>query len=874
MTQARRRVSESRGEAAARDLLAIRGWNLAHPPAGDVLWRNEYRDYPTLSAAFAGRSKSGDAYGVPDFVVVSRQTLNPLIVGEVKARQEDIGDAATEAAGYAEGLAAEGIPILVAGIAGNPDDGLAVRVSKRSFDGWKPIEYRDSPIGWLPTPDETDLLVHDQQLFRLDPQVPPPEVLAANAEEINRILRESRIKDELRPAVIAAFMLGLWKSKGDIRGAPEYVLSDINAACRSAFEDAGKYEIADSILVPMANERLASKATQIIRILRLLNITTLTAAHDYLGQLYETFFRFTGGNTIGQFFTPRHVTSFMADLCRVTERDIVLDPTCGTGGFLISSLYRMMGDRNLNPKQLQDLVADHLVGFESEPITAALCVANMILRGDGTTGVVKGDAFVDDRYPVGKATVVMANPPFPHRNTDDPTEKFVERSLEALQPRGIAATIVPESLLVKRAAKDWRNTLLENNTLNAVITLPGELFQPYASATTAILMIQKGVPHPTDAEVFFAHIKNDGFRLRKGVRLPQPGGELATALEAFESHSSVPGLCEWTKVLETEWAPGAYIESIPLDEAALERIAAYLARSIASSQILHLEEFGALQQAVNSEELEVAPYRRRSKPLPGKEYGADSIASLFEIAYGQSALETKVNLANGIVPVISSAGSDNGLHGFYELPLGTQPIKPPFVTVPRTGSIGEAFVQLLPCGVTSDCLLLIPKEDTELEDLFLAAATVRLEKWRFNYGRKITPTRVAEFVLNRSQQVRERVQRRIQLVADVANNGLGLQARNGVAAQVDELAKLWELERPQGVDVSEMVSHLAYQRIIGLGPTVIPFILSKLESQPSHWFWALHVLTGADPVKPEHRGRLREMAYDWIEWGKARGYRW
>ena len=387
-------------------------------------------------------------------------------------------------------------------------------------------------------------------------------------------------------------------------------------------------------------------------------------------------------------------------------------------------------------------------------------------------------------------------------------------------------------------------------------------------------MLQKGVPHPTDTEVFFAHINNDGLRLRKGVRLPQAGGELATVQQAFESHSSVSGLCKWTKVLETEWAPGAYIESTPLDEAALERIAAYLARSIASSQILHLEEFGALQEAVNNEELEVAPYKRRSRLPSGKEYGADSIASLFEIVYGQPSLENKVNLANGIVPVISSAGSNNGLHGFYELPLGTQPIEPPFVTVPRTGSIGEAFVQLLPCGVTSDCVLLIPKDDTELEDLFLAAATVRLEKWRFNYGRKITPTRVAEFVLNRSQQVRERVQRRIQHVADGTNNGLGLQARNGVAAQVDELAKIWELERPQGVDVSEMISHLAYQRIIGLGPTVIPFILSKLERQPSHWFWALHVLTGADPVKPEHQGRLRDMANDWIEWGKARGYRW
>ena len=132
------------------------------------------------------------------------------------------------------------------------------------------------------------------------------------------------------------------------------------------------------------------------------------------GQLYETFFWFTGGNTIGQYFTPRHIARFMADLCEVSSKDKVLDPACGTGGFLIAPLYKMIGDTNPTRKELAALVRKHLVGFETEPVTAALCVANMILRGDGATGIVKGDCFTSDQYPVGRMTVVLGNPPFPH----------------------------------------------------------------------------------------------------------------------------------------------------------------------------------------------------------------------------------------------------------------------------------------------------------------------------------------------------------------------------------------------------------------------------------------------------------------------------
>jgi hypothetical protein len=89
-----------------------------------------------------------------------------------------------------------------------------------------------------------------------------------------------------------------------------------------------------------------------------------------------------------------------------------------------------------------------------------------------------------------------------------------------------------------------------------------------------------------------------------------------------------------------------------------------------------------------------------------------------------------------------------------------------------------------------------------------------------------------------------------------------------------ELAEQWRRETGMFSVISKISMHPAYQRIIGMGQPVVPLIMRELEHEPDHWFWALSAITGANPVKPEQRGRLNEMAQAWIEWGRANGYRW
>jgi len=115
------------------------------------------------------------------------------------------------------------------------------------------------------------------------------------------------------------------------------------------------------------------------------------------------------------------------------------------------------------------------------------------------------------------------------------------------------------------------------------------------------------------------------------------------------------------------------------------------------------------------------------------------LSSLFDIDYGQRKYHNKENLVNGGTLLISSQGRDSGCYGFFDIQVN---YKPPFITVPSTGSIGEAFVQSHSCCVDDNCLVLIQKEEYPLEFLFYIASIIRHYKWRFMYGRQITPGRI------------------------------------------------------------------------------------------------------------------------------------
>lgn len=731
-------VSEVRTYRLIEELVAVQGWT-SKTSGARLLPQQEYRNIQALKIALANASKTGAGMGFPEYVLLRAQDEQPLAVFEGKARISQIAEAIRDATHYADALYDAGFQPLAVAVAGTNDTQFEIRILKRKGTRWYPITYENEPISWIPGPEEITNILKTAGNVELRPRVPPPEILKEKAEEINGLLRESGLKDDFRPGVIGAIMLALWKDGTSIRRDPRHILGDLNKACEAAFQNAMKPELSKSIRVDEANNKLAIRAPRICQILERLNITTLTAEHDYIGALYEEFFRYTGGNTIGQYFTPRHIALFMANLCAVTKNDVTIDITCGTGGFLISAMQRMQKTSHLSRAQISKIVKTKLIGIETEPVTAALCVVNMILRGDGTTGIRLADAFDDTNFPFDTADIVMMNPPFPHKKTDTPPDKYLDRALLSLHKRGILASIVPYSLLVN--VGDWHRHILKENKLLFVATLPPDLFNPYATFNTAIIMLQKGVPHD-DSSVLFARLWNDGYKLKKNNRIPQTGSQIPEIEEAYDRKTSKEELTAFksVNVHNKEWSPEAFIEGAEHND---DEFIRGLERHVRSHAAFYISEGHRLLPSSNSVGTTAVPKafaKESTLSLKGVTMGTFNLSDYFDIKLGgKDEIEDLAD--DGDTPIVSTSEFNNGVTAWKRPPF-TYPS--PAITVATDGSTCSSFVQEFPFYAFYKVAILRPKQENfPIDAMYYIAYLLKRERWRYVYARKFGKARLA-----------------------------------------------------------------------------------------------------------------------------------
>ena len=178
-----------------------------------------------------------------------------------------------------------------------------------------------------------------------------------------------------------------------------------------------------------------------------------------------------------------HVTELFSLIANVSKDDVVVDPCAGTGGFLISAMMRMAATATTQA-ELDSIKRDRLIGVEQQATMYALAASNMILRGDGKTNLHQGSCFdsaITKAVKGHKPTVGLVNPPYAKSKADLAELRFVEHMLDTLEKGGIGVAIVPVSCAT--APSIHKVNLLKKHTLEAVMSMPPEIFHPVGVVT-------------------------------------------------------------------------------------------------------------------------------------------------------------------------------------------------------------------------------------------------------------------------------------------------------------------------------------------------------------------------------------------------------
>ena len=252
-----------------------------------------------------------------------------------------------------------------------------------------------------------------------------------------------------------------------------------------------------------------------------------TSTEDILGRFYGEFMRYTGGDgqSLGIVLTPKHITELFTELVEIKPTDLVFDPCCGTGGFLVAAMQKMI-DKAGSEQEKTKIKKDRIHGIEVSPEMFAIATTNMILRGDGKSNLDFSNFLKQssEKLKEKKYTVGFINPPYSQAKGKDTAHlseiNFIKHLLDSLEDGGRCVAIVPQSTMVgkKKEDKAIKKQILEKHTLEGVITLNKNTF--YGVGTNpCIAVFTAHKPHSNKKYCKFVNYEDDGFVVSKHIGL-------------------------------------------------------------------------------------------------------------------------------------------------------------------------------------------------------------------------------------------------------------------------------------------------------------------------------------------------------------------
>lgn len=271
---------------------------------------------------------------------------------------------------------------------------------------------------------------------------------------------------------------------------------------------------------------------------------------ENLGDAYEYLLSIMGSQgDAGQFRTPRHLIDFIIEVVDPKKNETILDPACGTAGFLISAykyILKQNREKLLTPAEKESLMSN-FTGYDISPEMVRMSLVNLYLHSFPVPNITEYDTLTSEKRWEDEFDIVLANPPFmtpkggirPHKGFSINAKRaeilFVDYIQSHLKTKGKAGIVVPEGVLHNNysAFKKLRAQLIEKNLLYAIVELPHGVFKPYASAKTHILFFDREVAKSKN-EILFVIVNNDGFT-QTDARKPIGLNDLPEAIQIIKT---------------------------------------------------------------------------------------------------------------------------------------------------------------------------------------------------------------------------------------------------------------------------------------------------------------------------------------------------
>ena len=723
----------------------------------EIILEEQSSDNPKIKKLLATASKNGLGCGFPEFIIQYKNNPDFIIVVECKAditkhessNRDKYRDFSVDGVLLYSSYLSKEFDVLSIAISGETSTNkkishfLQVKGDKKAIEifGDKLLSADDYLNGYIKSPEK----------FRQD-----YEKLLTFSKSLNDKLHSHKIVESDRGLLISCILIALenkafsksYKDYFDPKQLAEYLVTTVKNEFQNGNIGNDKLAILTSRFEFIKTDTSLSKNENVLRdIISDINenIKDFIKTHEYfdvLGQLYIEFLRYANSDKgLGIVLTPPHITEFMAELAEVNKDSTVYDNCTGTGGFLVSAMNLMIKDAKGDQDKIKNIKKNQLVGVEYQAHIFALACSNMFIHQDGKSNILNGSCFDEEiirevkKY---KPTVGLLNPPYKSDKKKDVDEyEFILNNLDCLEQGGKCVAIIPMQSALAQTGKvyEYKKKVLEQHTLEAVFSMPDELFfNSKVGVVSCIMVFTAKRPHPKNKKVYFGYYKDDRFVKRKNKGRVDLNQEFEKEKKedwiiSYMNKEERAGFSV-AKVVsaDDEWCAEAYMEtdySNTNQEDFSDAIIAYMAFLLSSKKI---------------QDVIYEPKIKQNLKLGIEKWESYGLDYLFEITGSKTTPLLELQECGiGEYPFVTTQATNNGVEGFYDYYT-----EKGNVIVIDSAVLGYCSYQPFDFSASDHVEKLTPKFNMDkYVALFLVTILTR-ERYRYNYGRKASQTRLKE----------------------------------------------------------------------------------------------------------------------------------